>query len=100
MVCAVLAPIIATSIVKAIEAGTGMEALEQLKKNPDIGVAILDIMLPDIDGFEVCRNIRATNKTFNISVNIVFANYTLKYGTNKASILTFTSHIYHNYLTH
>ena len=27
---------------KAIEAGTGMEALEQLKNNPDIGVAILD----------------------------------------------------------
>jgi len=49
-----------------IEAGTGMEALEQLKNNPDIGVAILDIMLPDIDGFEVCRNIRASNKTIGI----------------------------------
>ena len=49
-----------------IEAGTGMEALERLKENPDIGVAILDIMLPDIDGFEVCRNIRATNKQIGI----------------------------------
>lgn len=51
---------------EAIEAGTGMEALELLKKHPDIGVAILDIMLPDIDGFEVCRNIRATNKQIGI----------------------------------
>ena len=51
---------------EAIEAGTGMEALEQLKNNPDVGVAILDIMLPDIDGFEVCRNIRATNKQIGI----------------------------------
>ena len=51
---------------EAIEAGTGMEALEKLKENPDIGVAILDIMLPDIDGFEVCRNIRATNKVIGI----------------------------------
>ena len=51
---------------EAIEAGTGMEALEQLKKNPDTGVAILDIMLPDIDGFEVCRKIRATNKQIGI----------------------------------
>ena len=51
---------------EAIEAGTGMEALERLKEHPDIGVAILDIMLPDIDGFEVCRNIRATNKTIGI----------------------------------
>ncbi len=49
-----------------VEAGTGAEALEQLKNNPDIGVAILDIMLPDIDGFEVCRNIRASNKTIGI----------------------------------
>ncbi len=44
---------------EVVEAGTGMEALEKLQENPDIGVAILDIMLPDIDGFEVCRRIRA-----------------------------------------
>lgn len=50
----------------AIEAGTGAEALERIKENPDIGVAILDIMLPDIDGFEVCRNIRANNKQIGI----------------------------------
>ena len=30
-----------------IEAGTGQEALDRLNENPDIGVAILDIMLPD-----------------------------------------------------
>ena len=50
----------------AIEAGTGAEALERLRENPDIGVAILDIMLPDTDGFEVCRSIRATNKVIGI----------------------------------
>ena len=50
----------------AIEAGTGAEALQKLKDHPDIDVAILDIMLPDIDGFEVCRSIRATNKTIGI----------------------------------
>ena len=38
----------------AIEAGTGAEALERLRENPDIGVAILDIMLPDMDGFRIC----------------------------------------------
>ena len=50
----------------AIEAGTGQEALDRLRENPDIGVAILDIMLPDIDGFEVCSRIRATNKQIGI----------------------------------
>ena len=49
-----------------IEAGTGEEALEKMQKHPDIGVAILDIMLPDIDGFEVCRRIRATNKQMGV----------------------------------
>ena len=49
-----------------IEAGTGTEALEQIAQNPDIGVAILDIMVPEIDGFEVCRRIRATNKQMGI----------------------------------
>ena len=49
-----------------IEAGTGQDALDRLRENPDIGVAILDIMLPDIDGFEVCRRIRANNKQIGI----------------------------------
>ena len=49
-----------------IEAGTGQEALDRLREHPDIGVAILDIMLPDIDGFEVCRRIRANNKQIGI----------------------------------
>jgi DNA-binding response OmpR family regulator len=49
-----------------LEAGTGMDALRQLEENPDIGVAILDIMLPDIDGFEVCRRIRAVSSKIGI----------------------------------
>ena len=50
----------------AIEAGAGQEALDRLRENPDVGVAILDIMLPDMDGFEVCRRIRAANKQIGI----------------------------------
>ena len=51
---------------EVVEAGTGEEALALLKANPDVGVAILDIMLPGIDGFEVCRSIRATDKKIGI----------------------------------
>ena len=43
-----------------VEADTGEDALEKLRDNPDIGVALLDVMLPGIDGFEVCRRIRAS----------------------------------------
>ncbi len=49
-----------------IEAGTGAEALRQMSLNPDIKVALLDIMLPDMDGFEVCRQIRASNSKIGI----------------------------------
>ena len=49
-----------------IEAGCGLDALAALKANPDIKVALLDIMLPDIDGFEVCRRIRAMDKKIGI----------------------------------
>ena len=49
-----------------IEAETGEEALERLRANPDTKVALLDIMLPGIDGFEVCRRIRATNTKIGI----------------------------------
>lgn len=49
-----------------VEAGTGQEALQRLQEHPDVDVAVLDIMLPDIDGFEVCRRIRATSKRIGI----------------------------------
>ena len=49
-----------------IEAENGAQAFEQLKKNPDVKVALLDIMLPDTDGFEVCRKIRAADPKMGI----------------------------------
>ncbi len=51
---------------EVVEAGTGQEALDKLESIPDIGVAILDVMLPDIDGFEVCRRIRATGTKIGV----------------------------------
>jgi len=51
---------------EVIEAESGEEALERLKEHPDTKVALLDIMLPGIDGFEVCRRIRATNTKIGI----------------------------------
>ena len=44
---------------EVIEAGTGEQALELFDQNPDILVAVLDVMLPGIDGYEVCRAMRA-----------------------------------------
>ena len=51
---------------EVVEAESGEEALEKLKLHSDVRVALLDIMLPGIDGFEVCRRIRATNASIGI----------------------------------
>ena len=50
-----------------IEATTGEEALVKLRENPDICLAILDVMLPgEIDGIEVCRRIRSGGSKIGI----------------------------------
>ncbi|RTZ98750.1 MAG: response regulator [Deltaproteobacteria bacterium] len=48
-------------------AGSGEEALEVISKhNPDL--VLLDIMLPGIDGYEVCEIIRLDPKWKNIKI--------------------------------
>lgn len=44
-----------------LSASDGEEALEVFAANPDIMLVILDIMMPKIDGWEVCRTIRETS---------------------------------------
>lgn len=44
-----------------LSAKDGEEALEIFSANPDIALVILDIMMPKIDGWEVCRKIRETS---------------------------------------
>lgn len=42
-----------------VEAADGAQALAQFQKNPDIALVLLDIMMPEKDGWEVTREIRA-----------------------------------------
>jgi two-component system, NtrC family, sensor kinase len=51
---------------KVIEAATGKEALEFSRLQPT--VIILDVKLPDIVGYEVCRRIKANSQTRHIPV--------------------------------
>ena len=48
------------------ECATGMAALERVKSIPDL--VILDIRLPDIPGYEVCRRIKHDPATSHIAV--------------------------------
>ncbi|MGI6263929.1 MAG: response regulator transcription factor [Acutalibacteraceae bacterium] len=49
------------------EAGSGEEALEKYQQAADeIDIALLDVMLPGIDGFAVCRALREKSATMGI----------------------------------
>lgn len=45
-----------------IEAGDGQEAVEIFYENKDIALIILDVMMPHMDGWETCREIRKDSK--------------------------------------
>ena len=43
---------------EVLEAGDGEEALDVFYKNKDIALIILDVMMPKMNGWDVCREIR------------------------------------------
>lgn len=51
---------------RVFKAYDGEEALK--KANPDIDILVLDIMLPGVDGYEVCRKLRSRVETEQIPI--------------------------------
>lgn len=41
-----------------LEAEDGLQALNLFNENPDVSLMILDVMMPEIDGWEVCKRLR------------------------------------------
>jgi DNA-binding response OmpR family regulator len=70
---ALLALYLRTEGFQVKEAATGMEALEVAVSQPSL--MILDVNLPDIDGFEVCRRLKSEPRTAGIAVLQVSATY-------------------------
>ena len=49
----------------------GEKALTLLEKHPNIGVVLLDLMMPDMDGYEICKRIMGNPRTRDIPVIVV-----------------------------
>lgn len=56
-ICTLLTVYLKNENYEVVSFGTGTEALDYLQRNK-VDLAVLDIMLPDMDGFTICRKIR------------------------------------------
>ena len=55
-----------------VGAGGGKEGLEKVRQDPP-DLILLDLMMPDMDGWEVYQQIKADDRTKNIPVIVVTA---------------------------
>ena len=56
----------------AIEAASGAECLKLARENP-VDVILLDLMMPEMDGFQVCRKLKENPSTAEIPVIMITA---------------------------
>jgi len=65
-----------------LNAKTGVEAIDSCRSNPDLDLVLMDIKMPDMDGYEATRQIRQFNKDVIIIAQTAYAFY----GNNEKAI--------------
>jgi CheY-like chemotaxis protein len=58
---------------EVLGAESGPDALELLDSNPNVDLILLDLMMPEMDGWEVYQRLKANERTRDIPVIIVTA---------------------------
>lgn len=71
--CLVLEQILSGENRSFLHAHSGNDALRQVLKNPEIGLVMLDVQMPDIDGFEVARLLKGNPQTRELPIIFVTA---------------------------
>lgn len=62
------------SMMPAVKAATSVEkALHIVAKDPNISLILLDIMIPEIDGYQVCHSLKENPETKHIPVIFLIA---------------------------
>ena len=68
-----------------LEAGDGEEALDIFYKEKDIALIILDVMMPKMDGWQVCREIRVNSKVPIIMLTAKGSEYDVVMGLDSGA---------------
>lgn len=55
-----------------LKSANGIEGIERIKEG-DIDVVLLDVMMPAINGYQVCKELKADPKTSNVKVIMLSA---------------------------
>jgi CheY-like chemotaxis protein len=63
-----LSSLLADKNMTVIEAENGLEALARLEEHPDIGIVLMDIMMPEMDGYTAMREIRSDARFADLPV--------------------------------
>ncbi|MGE4295036.1 MAG: response regulator [Campylobacterales bacterium] len=86
---ALLVSHLSTQLLNVIEATNGREALQMLEKHPEISLVVTDYNMPDMDGFELTRQLRKQKSKEELAIMAVsssdhpdISSRFLKYGAN------------------
>ena len=71
------------SVTDMVEAENGSDALDKLKKDPNIDLILLDIMMPVVDGIEFLKIFRSNMANAHIPVIVLSTD-----DTRKSEVLT------------
>ena len=63
-----LSSILEEKEIQIVVAKNGKEALKILQKDPDIDLVLMDIMMPEMDGYEAMREIRKQKRFKNLPI--------------------------------
>ncbi|BBD52808.1 response regulator [Planktothrix agardhii] len=64
----IIANMLRDSGMEVISAEDGVQALEKIEQVTQLDLVVLDIVMPNMNGYELCRQIKKNPKTQNIPV--------------------------------
>ncbi|MCF3575700.1 response regulator [Planktothrix agardhii] len=64
----IIAKMLQDSGMEVISAEDGVQALEKIEQVTQLDLVVLDIVMPNMNGYELCRHIKKNPKTQNIPV--------------------------------